>query len=505
MRRLPVRLELAREAWDLRGSELPAGVVEAITADVDRDLRSLGLLGQASVEAHLVESTVAATGLEVRVGGRLCRAPDRLVLGGQAAPGSRAGAAPAVRALGTDDLPATVSRILQHQPAALLGRAQLDAYREALRRVGIDDGALPDAAWLARVLRGVLDVGVPVGDVGTVAGVLTDAMEHDDRADVVVERLVDRLHPRTVQVRMSPATLRAASLRMDVASTAFTALRTALFRVAGIRFPDVELVADSGSAQDVFAFRLNALDGPPLPLAPDSDPLAQLADSLAESLRFRWHWFVTPSWVQEQVDELGLVFPELVTAVRLRYPVEWLSALVRRMLREQVAVRNLGAVLDDLLDLDCDPGAGDVVRLSPGWTGAPESRPWAGLVAPSVALVFLRQRVFERSWRSSLPPESGLELLPPEGEQLAGQLHPDGEGSATAVGEFRSLLDAVGQSLQTTPWGPGVVVSTVPARTAVRDVVQAALPDVRVLASVELPPGVATRPSRQDPSAPPAT
>jgi hypothetical protein len=262
----------------------------------------------------------------------------------------------------------------------------------------------------------------------------------------------------------------------------FTGLRLRIFDDTGVLFPDFHFVRDDAIPDKCFAFRVNAVVTPLTHLG-EGEGLDKVVTVLEQVLRRRAAWFVSLTELEELIGQLRAL-PDTVDAVQVRYPRAWLAAVGRAALDEGLSLRQVCPLLDWAIDLD--PGrlpAGDI-RLVEG----PAPIGWAdGDQAPSPrdAVSLIRQRSMEELARALPPgPPQYVYRLPTDLEQAAeaGSLMSDDSVVERAAAAVRTMLARNRPSC--------IGVSTLAARSALREALAPEFPHLEVRAVQEYPPSV---------------
>ena len=419
---LELRLLVHRDLLDA----CDAAVVEAVTAAVEELLDELGVPGSPTVAVgELGDDTARAQPLlALAVAGRRCPYADSLLPlvrsyleGAPPEPGQVPSSmlawlgklattpAPEDRPAGLAEFLALTCRaIIQRQPAVLLGREQLEAYRSSLPvPPGAGDGRWPpDPIWLRTVLVTTLGLGISLADVDTVNQVLVDARSRGLAAPDAAERLVARLRPQAVLLCLPREYLRELTTAYGEDRDVFVRYLGELQRDLGMLRPPLRLVADERLRPRSFAVRVNHCqllptvglgadqclandspdrlssvvgdwpDGRPIPALDPSggrlpvsvvpasmrpvleaehfavwNPMEVLAMSLLRVLREQ-----APRLVDVDDLELRLTLaqlPSLTTAVTSRFSTFTLTRLVRALAGQQLAI-DLRRILERLLD-----------------------------------------------------------------------------------------------------------------------------------------------------------
>ncbi|WP_409467331.1 FHIPEP family type III secretion protein [Streptomyces sp. HC307] len=396
----------------------------AVCKELSKVAAALGLPGPVAVDVvSSCEDHVAPENwIKLYVDGRRCRYPAELLAQLAAAlDGRQAGRvhpplpedwperpasdqpSPTARASALERVVALVGLVcaeaVKLRPSALLGPGWLTAYAVGLGQHLPDRlSAVVTPEWLAEVLSGVLDLGIGIGDMASVAGVLTECQETRPRA--ARELLVSALATDGVDV-LVPDTIAPLLGKGDVGDSGdlLGYVAAALFEENGILVPPFRVVPPDGIPEACFAFRVNSLLTAPLGLlAPDDvlvndipqrlgllgaearpavnpasglpgalvpatyrqrledmgmttwGPADYIVLCLAQELRSRAGQLVHQDKVQAQLDVLEDVLPAVVGAARARLQSAELTALVRGLADDKVWLRNLPPLLERIID-----------------------------------------------------------------------------------------------------------------------------------------------------------
>ncbi|SHM69340.1 FHIPEP family type III secretion protein [Cryptosporangium aurantiacum] len=258
-----------------------------------------------------------------------------------------------------------------------------------------------DGAWLDGVLRGLLDLGIAVGDPDTIAATLDE--RDDDDPSAALEALVARLAGSEVRVEL-PADLADALRTPDDAWGALdgiTFVADAMLRETGLVVPPLVVHGTAAGRNDAFTLRINdvtstfpllpadrivtdasadlvtaAVEGAdpvparfPITGSPGCETAATYAEDLLNVgantwdrpghvvltilalLRHRVAWCVQQDRLQAQLDTLEAIVPKTVLAVRGAVPSWRLSALVRSLVLGRVPLTHFPSLLQRLLEL----------------------------------------------------------------------------------------------------------------------------------------------------------
>jgi flagellar biosynthesis component FlhA len=304
----------------------------------------------------------------------------------------------------------------------------------------------------------------------------------------------------------------------------FPFLRDGLAVEQGLVFPRLRFAVDRDLRPGTFAFKLNEIVSVPLrALAPDQlllndtvervrdlDPAAaatvnpgsaypasvvapgvkpaavdrglttwgqldHIVLCLAEFLRQHGWRTVHRAGVRNQLRTVRAAFPALVASAQLRLPDERITAVLRSLLRDRVAVRNLRGVLEGCLD--------DSFVQTAGRPATSDARSDEELVG--AARGALGREIAQRAARGTNALvvyllDAGIERLAVE--QAA---HVSAPAADRILGAIRAEL----RHLPATAQAPHLL-TTREARATLQRVVATEYPRMAVLAHEELPPGI---------------
>ena len=400
---------------------------------------------------------------------------------------------PADAALAAEYLAMLAVHAIDEQPSVLLP-AELPA------AAGVSDD---EAAACLQILRQLLDLGLPAGDLSAVVSALRDSTSVGEAA----ERLIAERAPGQCTVLISPGYLRELSLS-DIPQPDEGARHDVnqLVGDLGVRVPPVRLQGDESLRDGCFRFRINQTVGPPvrgLPLdrvmlVRDANELAEqvagldpiatyifplvpsaAADSFAERgvssvkphdyLRFTLGWtlqrraarLVNTARLSEALNQLKRSRPVQVRIARSQLPLGTITGVLRDLADEGVPIRDLPLILDQLLELELSPA---------------EDR--------SDALSWVRRGMKESIGAQSATGFRSITVRP---------LAPEIEALAIAWAASGYCDDGVRTDFLTALRTPVSADLNVPllvadeARRATRLAVRAEFPELRVLAAEELP------------------
>src|SRR6185436_10730006 len=126
-----------------------------------------------------------------------------------------------------------------------LTRARASDYLACLPELrGEDVSALTQRFDVHTMLCELLDLGLSLADVQTIASVFRRYQEKDVSASDVVEALIEMLRPDRIELRMRLALMRELTTKWDNAKPeTFRVVRDGLFAELGVVYPTFALVA----------------------------------------------------------------------------------------------------------------------------------------------------------------------------------------------------------------------------------------------------------------------
>jgi len=524
-------------------SPLSSAVRGAVQQSVKALLEHFGIPAEPTITISARGTDVAAGGKVVRltVDGRLTRYPDELLqhaycyvngqlLDPEATPASIHAwlKENCERAPDTDSgrrvvafLRLTCVKILEREPAVLLGLPQARSYAAAL--VGAPDA---DAEWLLSILRQVLDLRISLARRQVVADVLAKTPREGNAATAIVEELITALRRDTVDIQIDKPSLRELTTTWAADGPAmFPFLRDGLFEELGLPFPKLRFVVVDDVQPGSFAFRVNDLVSLPLfglgpgqlmvndtaerlrPSAFEAVPTANPATGqpnaiieaasdqraqqqglttwnqigylilcLAEFLRQNGWCTVHRGGVLRQLQQLDGAFPALLRMVRSRRTDDEITRLLRALVRDRVSVQNLRAILESLLD---DNLAGEARTEN-------EPSGLANLVA--FVRIALGRAIAHKAARNTNTVV--VYLVDPAIERViaepAAELEEHGDGILRALRTELAYLPPTAQV-------PSLLTS-IESRAHLQRLVSAEYPRMSVIAHEELPPGTNVQP-----------
>lgn len=293
------------------------------------------------------------------------------------------------------------SQIVKERPTVLLTADVVTAYRNALRAEVVAE-ALPSETVLREMLSAALSLWLSVVDAKTVARVWQESAHANDSVAAAQELLIAALRPGEIEVHLSEAYLREMTSQSSSEEQGiFGLLREGLFYELGLQFPDVRFVLTDELPAHWFRFRLNHLTTLPWrglaagecllndaadrlrvlgiesrpalnpanrnavsvatqeakPVAEQAgviswSPLGYLILALSGELRAHAAGFVDANLVTVMLDKLQQVAPQLTDAARQRISAPLLTQTLRTLVSEDIAIRDLRAILQAMLEFD---------------------------------------------------------------------------------------------------------------------------------------------------------
>ncbi len=256
----------------------------------------------------------------------------------------------------------------------------------------------PDPSWLFPVLKAVLDLRISIADKRSVAKVLGKAQERSQ--EDIIEDLTSSLRPNIIEIQLPLDYLKQiTTFDQEKGIDSFTSLRTGLFEELGMRYPNFHFVVVENVKPNSFAIKINHLTMlPMIGLRSDqclvndtverlrlmniqgtvtSNPATDMEGSLidlshqdvavgvdltkwnqleylmltfAAILRANSKCFLHLQAIQDQLDQLKLIYPALITAVNSKVPVIQITRALRALVAEEISIKNLKLILERLLE-----------------------------------------------------------------------------------------------------------------------------------------------------------
>ena len=277
----------------------------------------------------------------------------------------------------------------------------------------IDVDSLPPDR-VANILRYILRLKLSIADAQTILKHVCDGIKLARADDDIAEMLVPRIRPGTIEIAMNAGYLQtlvgvelaegqSISLHElnDSVREQFRLAADALFYELGVRLPDIKLAVSRKIKEQAFSIKFNDVAcSPHLGLKPgqllvndtvdrvrqlgveasratnpandnecsvideknkktaeDSglyvwDQIGYVILSLAKELRRNAWRLLHVEAVEYDLARLHLVFPELVLATLEKISLTHLTRILRELLREEVSIRDLRAILERILTYD---------------------------------------------------------------------------------------------------------------------------------------------------------
>ena len=439
------------------------------------------------------------------------------------------------RALAVEFLSLACIEMLKVEPAVLFG---LDQARDLAHQLPAaqDPSGSPqtwasiEPVWLHDVLGRVLDLGVSIGDLRTVASVLAAGLAARRDAASLAEDLIEALWPDVIEIQLPASLLREVTTGMGTEDAGvFPFLREGLFEELGLELPKLRFVVNDSLRPRTFCCKVNHLATLPLrALAPgellvndtvdrlkltgiDAIPTSNPASNqpgsildigrrdqvqatglttwnqiqhlilcLADHVRQKGYCLVHKTWVQARLRRLGSAFPALLAGVRAGWSDDEITAVVRGLIRDGLSVRNWREILDRLVTLDIArqenvsplPSSSEYVREDPlAFVRIGLARQIAHTAArqTDTVVVYLLDVAIER-----------LTIAPAS---------PDAERADAILEAFEQEM----AHLPPTAQRPHVL-TVVEARRPLQKLLRSRFPRMSVIAHEELPPGINVQP-----------
>ncbi len=295
--------------------------------------------------------------------------------------------------------------IIKSQPSVLLGSDQVVDYLAALPNPGSEGESSqqsrawpPDPGWLLPILKAVLDLKISIADRQSVAKVLGNAQGGSQ--EDIIEDLISALRPDVIEIQLPLDYLKQITIFDQEEGTGFfTFLRTGLFEELGMRYPTFSFFVVENFKPDSFAIKINHLTMLPMiglrsdqclvndtaerlrlmdiestatsnPATDQEGSLIDLSlqDVAVEAGLTKWNQpdyliltfaailransicFLHRQAVQDQLDQLQLIFPALATIVNSNLYVTQITRVLRALVAEQISIKNLKLILERLLE-----------------------------------------------------------------------------------------------------------------------------------------------------------
>jgi FHIPEP family protein len=400
---LEVRGRLAAALVEGTGTQGDAGAaVEAALTDL---MRALGVPGRPEVSVSMDSATAPPEQwATLRVNGMLCRYSMELLADvAESVEGAHAdaqaaaaierwiaagAAADAARLLGV-----LAAEAVKLQPSVLFGADQLEVYAHSL-----DLPTAADAAWLETVLVPLVDLRISLAEGEGIARILAEAA--GSTPAVAREQLIAESAADTIELRVPESYQATLTTPIADGESQLALVRRGLFEELGVVLPPFTF----GAASCDLSVRINDLFTLPRVALGDRDifvngTVDELRDSLgvtarparnpatglqasfadagtrpgleasgytcweateyfvlvlADAIRRNARCFVQRESVEAQLERLAAAFPTLVRTARRRVELSELTAALRSLVADQISIRDLGPVLERVVDVAYD-------------------------------------------------------------------------------------------------------------------------------------------------------
>jgi hypothetical protein len=450
--------------------------------------------------------------------------------------------------------------VICSRPGCLLDPVQAAAYMATDVATDVVTDAGADALNLSpadacSILRALLNRGVSLADRAKILS-LWPKEAVDWNREQIFQQLFCRLRSHRVEIQAHPNYLWAITRREWLKPTAvaapeledkfrdpFATLADGFFYMLGVQLPDIYIVPSDAVPYGLITVKINDHSGAPgVGLRPDqillnrpaqfdgeiatlhpafksqcaiiaATALPQESDSwdpynyvvlftFGELLRFADR-LLTMDDTEYYLAQLEQAFPDLVNAVFTRYSLADITALLQALIREGISIRNLRAVLENLLQfavIEADATQkivfDDRLALLPGTTAGQQQQ-------PAFYLEFVRQRLKLQVSHQYAPGQTlHVFLVDPEIEKRLLILH-GVEANRGADQALTLLSEDEEEEFRNQVWyhleadagstKPALLTSS-QVRPFLRDLLMPELPDVPVLAYEELATTLEIRP-----------
>ncbi|NLF67035.1 MAG: FHIPEP family type III secretion protein [Chloroflexi bacterium] len=520
----------------------------SIATGVGDLMARLGVPGEPAVAlSALAEGSSQSQFLRLSVGGAPCRYPDRLlarvysfltatplqppnlerIAGWLEGPAEAGEPSRLARFLET-----ACPAILALDPACLLAREQLDAYLAALPD-GSPSSALPPETLL-EILRELLHLRLSLRDRERIGTIIHKSATAGSPPDEIAEALIVALRPEVVIVTLPPAGLQ--QLRALVPEESpFTLMRDGLYYELGMRYPDFRLVPDPDLPPHSFAVQINDVVGLPwaglrageilvnksverlrlpgtdgvesqnpanddeaaLVTAEEKEGLEQAGMTTWDALGYLILCFsrelreasaalFDQNLAAELCYQLGEVFPALNEALSGRFGLAFITRVLRRLLAEQISIRNLRQIAELILSFDTI--VADSRRLIIFDNRLPLPEPLSGPAEPEMMAAYVRTGMKELISHKMTRGQNTLPvlLLEPALEEALVEQSLDAEAIDRLLAAVREEMGGYSPGAADRP----AILTDVGVRAHLARLLAPEFPDVPVLAYQELSPAM---------------
>jgi hypothetical protein len=531
-----------------------AGLCQALEIELASHLDALGLPGTAEVE--IVAEERQPMSVRWFVNARECHYSDEIpvaawsfVRGALFGREGEQGWKDSMRSVALDDARTAeqltaffglfAKAVLEQRPSVLLGPEQTQAYAGPILETGFQKDSTDLQAWLAPVLRGVLDMGLSIADEPELRRILNGGLARRRAPSDLEEDLIAELTPETVEIHANRELIKRFSLASD-AEKLVPSMRERLFYELGIHYPRFRFVATDALPDCTFEFKLHAWPTMPrVGLAPDEllvnhtderlKPLGtkkrrlvinptngsqcsviKAADGTAaetagltklneqgylilcleEELRRRSARFVNVRTVERDLKELGYAFPDLVACAKEKLSLEQITRVLRNLASEEVSIGNLRAILENVLEFDyvrCDSAQLIILDDRMPTNRNPEVS-W--LQNPNTLAQFVRTRMKRYITHKQTRGVATLRVyvLDPEIEELLRTYQ--AQRAELPEVERDRVLAAIAKEVSNLPLSAPSppILTTIDLRSLIHEVIQTRFPGLPVLCYQELSP-----------------
>jgi len=432
----------------------------------------------------------------------------------------------------------TCLEIIKRQPDVLLGLDQALDYIVSLPDPSPETTL--QAKRLLPILRNVLALKISLADKQRVAEILRSAQGRSQ--EDVCEDLIAALRPNIIEIQLSLEYLKQITTTDEVnGPRLFTVLREDIFQDFSLTYPPFCFVPVEHLKPRSFAFKINHLTMLPwIGLLPNQYLVNDTTDTLASlnikssavanpltgakgrlidmssqdpaaianlttfnqtfylilcfdiNLRENAACFLHRQLVQDQLEQLELVYPALIKALQSEVATARIVRVLRALVSEEIPIKNLRLILESLLDYQYRVAA----LLSQAHEGAADTPgqakdirwddfPYLISYVRSALKRQIRQK-FSGGTNTieaySLAPDFQRFLLEHLSARTAGDEHP-------VLDEDEN--DRIVQAVRTTLGSPpptALIITTIEIRPFLRKIIASDFPRVPVLAFQELPP-----------------
>jgi flagellar biosynthesis component FlhA len=297
--------------------------------------------------------------------------------------------------------------IIKIQPSVLFGQAQAAAYLSKLitqvsESSGLAEASIFDVVTLRRMLSTLLDLKISIADIDTVYQIMEEKLTGKLSPEEITEHLIVALQSNNIEIQMPGDDLKQMTLAgSENDKNNYSLLRDGLFYELGLYFPEFRFNTNEKLKPGSFAFKINHLTTIPYLALPKGKILVndapgrlnllniagipainpnqgyegslidiqfkEIAESaglttwnqtgylilsLAGELKRHGSYFVHHTEIEKKLNHLGISFPALVEGVKKTSSVEKITQVLRSLIAEQLSIRNLPLILEQILNYD---------------------------------------------------------------------------------------------------------------------------------------------------------